>query len=92
MKPRARADLAVEELEGELLVYDEETSDFHHLNPTASIVFSLCDGTTTVKEMAADIAAAFGEQPQEVERQVRALIRDLRRVRLLDDPRSRRNP
>jgi hypothetical protein len=42
--------------------------------------------------MAADIAAAFGEQPQEVERQVRALIRDLRRVRLLDDPRSRRNP
>ena len=65
-------DLTVVELDGEAVIYDEETTELHHLNPTATIVFGLCDGSATMAEMAADISAAFGVPVQVVEPQVRA--------------------
>ena len=75
VKPIARTDLIVEELDGEAVIYDEETTELHHLNPTATIVFGLCDGTSTVGEMSAEIAAAFGVPIEQVEPQVRTLDR-----------------
>ena len=56
VKPKVRDDLTVVELDGEAVIYDEETTELHHLNPTATIVFGLCDGTSTMAEMAADIS------------------------------------
>jgi len=67
-RPRARADLTVIELDGEAVVYDEATSDLHHLNRTATIVFSLCDGDATARELATDIAAVFEQPVGDVER------------------------
>lgn len=84
VKPKARAGLTVVELDGEAVVYDEETLDLHHLNPTATIVFGLCDGTGTISQMAADVSAAFGVPLAEVEPQIRALLRRFRKARLLE--------
>jgi hypothetical protein len=83
MKPRIRDDLTVVELDGEVVIYDELADDIHHLNPTASIVFSLCDGGTTVKDMAQEIAGAFGVPTDQVEREVRPLLREFRKAGLL---------
>jgi hypothetical protein len=83
VKPIARADLIVEELDGEAVIYDEETTELHHLNPTATIVFGLCDGTSTVGEMSAEIAAAFGVPTEQVEPQVRTLIERFDQAELL---------
>lgn len=84
MKPKVREDLAVVELDGEAVVYDEESGDLHHLNPTATIVFSLCDGTSTVKELAGEISRAFEVSADKVEQQVRGLLREFRKVGLLE--------
>lgn len=84
IKPKFREVLTVVELDGESVIYDEESGDLHHLNPTATIVFSLCDGAATIKEISADIAQAFGVSDDEVERQVRALLRQFRKQGLLD--------
>jgi PqqD family protein of HPr-rel-A system len=84
IKPRARADLAAAELDGEAVIYDERSGDLHHLNPTATIIFSMCDGTSTVREMSGEIAGAFGVPADEVERQVRALLKELREAGLLN--------
>jgi len=84
-KPRVREDLAVVEIDGEAVVYDERTNDIHHLNPTAAIVFSLCDGSATVKEFSADIASAFNAPLDEVDRQVRALVREFRKNGLFEE-------
>jgi hypothetical protein len=84
MKPKVRDDLAVVEIEGEAVIYDEPTRDILLLNPTATIVFGLCDGTGTVKEMAADIADAFRVPGDEVERQVRSLLRGFKKSGMLD--------
>lgn len=84
VKPRIREGLTVVELDGEAVVYVEETTELHHLNQTATIVFGLCDGTSTMAEMAADISAVFEVPVHEVEPEVRALIRRFRKVDLLE--------
>lgn len=84
MRPKVRDDLAVVELEGEAIVYDEAASQLHHLNPTATVIFQMCDGSATVKEFSVDIAEAYGLAPTEVERQVRALLREFRESGLLE--------
>lgn len=84
MKPKVRHDLAVVELDGEAVVYDEAASQLHHLNPTATVIFQMCDGSATVKEFSVDIAEAYGLMATEVERQVRALLRDFRKSGLLE--------
>jgi PqqD family protein of HPr-rel-A system len=82
---RARSDLTVIELDGEAVIYDETSGDLHHLNRTATVVFSLCDGDTTARGLATDIADAFDQPVDDVERQVRSLLRQFRRQRLLED-------
>lgn len=89
MKPKIRDDLTVVELDGEVVIYDERAEDIHHLNPTASIVFSLCDGRSTVKEMARDIAEAFGVTEDQVEQEVRPLLREFRKAGLLAEKGAR---
>ncbi len=89
-KPKIRSDLTIVELEGEAVIYDDETRQVHYLNRTATIVFNLCDGTSTVKELSGDIADAFSLQAGEVERQVRALIRSFREAGFLDEPTANR--
>jgi len=82
-RPKVRDGLTIVELDGEAVVYDEETAELHQLNPTATIVFGLCDGTTTMGEMSADIAAAFGVPIEQVGPQIQTLVRQLRRANLL---------
>jgi hypothetical protein len=86
LKPKVRSDLTVVELEGEAVIYDDDTRQVHYLNRTATIVFNLCDGTSTVKELSADIADAFSLKPEQVERQVRTLIRSFREAGFLGEP------
>lgn len=84
IRPKTSEELAVVELDGEAVIYDPRTGDLHHLNPTATIVFSLCDGTATVREMSQELSGAFGIAPEEIESQVRSLLRRFRAAGLLD--------
>lgn len=78
-----RDDLAIVALDGEAVIYDEISGQLHHLNPTASLILSLCDGTSTVGEMSDAIGEAFGMPAAEIERQVRPLLGDFDKARLL---------
>ena len=89
VKPKVRDGLTVVELDGEAVIYDEGTTELHHLNKTATIVFGLCDGSATMAEMASDISAVFEVPLQEVEPEVRAVIRRFRKVQLLEPTRRR---
>ena len=51
--PRARqVGLIMEDLQGEVLVYDCERDKAHCLNQTAALVWKYCDGRTTVTSIA----------------------------------------
>jgi PqqD family protein of HPr-rel-A system len=84
IKPRVRDDVAVVEIDGELVVYDERNGELHHLNPSASLVFQLLDGTATMRELAGEIARTADASPERVEAEIRMVQRYLRRAGLLD--------
>jgi len=39
----------------ELLLYDSQRNRTHYLNPTAAVIWELCDGTRTPQEIAEEI-------------------------------------
>ena len=75
---RARDDLTVISLDDEAVIYDEDTGNLHHLNQTAALVFSMCDGTESARELSASIALAYGVDAGEIEPQVRSVLRTLK--------------
>ena len=82
-RPAQRPDMTTVEIDGEAVVYDEATGRLHHLNPSATIVFGLCDGTLTVDEMAAMVSETFGVPLGDVAEQVRTAVRTFAEAGLL---------
>ena len=60
MKPRARPDLTTARVRDEVVVYDFRNHQARCLNVTAATVFSLCDGTRTVRQIAAGVGRKMG--------------------------------
>jgi Coenzyme PQQ synthesis protein D (PqqD) len=85
LKPKARDDLALAEFDEEVVAYVGygDHGLLHYLDPTATLVFRLCDGSATVGETAAELAEFYGMPAAELEPQVRELVRDFRRRDLL---------
>ena len=82
--PRARsADLVVEELDGEVLVYDLRSHDAHRLNATAATVWRHCDGENSIEAIAALLDAA---DPAGAEPGVWMALEELDAKGLLEDP------
>jgi hypothetical protein len=73
-RPRVRDDLTVVELDGEAVIYDDRNGDLHRLNPTATLVFSLLDGSSTVDELARDLGEAYSKPVGEIGGQLRSLV------------------
>jgi hypothetical protein len=49
--PQARrSGLIIQEVDGEILIYDQETNKAHCLNQTAAKVWKYCDGETTLAD------------------------------------------
>ncbi len=84
-RPVVRTDVAVVELDGEAVIYDEHSEKLHHLNPTATLLYTLCDGTATVAELANDLAAEFEIPLEEMEHHLRHLVGRLHEEGLLID-------
>jgi PqqD family protein of HPr-rel-A system len=77
-KPRLRGDLTLVELDQEAVVYDPLSGLVHYLNPMASLVFQLCDGTATVKETITELAEAQEVKPEAIAPDVRRLVKTFR--------------
>jgi hypothetical protein len=50
--PQPIEGLEVHEVEDGLVVFDPQADRVHYLNPTASLVFALCDGTRSHADLA----------------------------------------
>ena len=58
--PQKAEALEVNEAEDGLVVYDPAHDMVHHLNPSASMIFDLCDGTRDAEAIALILAEAYG--------------------------------
>ena len=58
-RPAPANGLDVHEVEDGFVVFDASNDRVHYLNPTATVVFSLCDGTRTTDEVAELVRSAW---------------------------------
>jgi Coenzyme PQQ synthesis protein D (PqqD) len=79
--PPKRKDAIVAQVGQEFLVLNTETNEAHCLNETASRVWALCDGKTSVAVMARALSDGAGDQlPEKI---VWMALQQLRKARLL---------
>lgn len=82
--PRARRqDLLIEELAGELLIYDVAKSKAHCLNQSAAAIWKHCDGARSIADLARHLCAGLAQG--DGEQLVRLGLERLRRRGLLED-------
>ncbi len=80
--PTMAEGLDVNETDDGLIIYQESTDRVHHLNPTAAVVFTLCDGTRSPDDIARLVGETFslGDAP---EAETKACLEDLARENLI---------
>lgn len=78
-----RADLIIEQVGPDTLVYDQLRDEAHSLNPVTGYVFRNADGTRSVERLSTDLSIELGriDDPDVV----LAAITELDRVNLLDE-------
>ena len=86
--PRQRSAVLEMDMGDGVVLYDDASSLVHHLSPSASIVWQLCQGEASVDELAADIADAYGLKSSEVEEQLTATIAEFDATGLVEDVRG----
>jgi hypothetical protein len=82
--PRARRGCSTIELEGDVIVVDDDSGAVHLLNPTAQVVWSCFDGSSTIAEIAGDLDAVFSADHATIVEGVTDLARRLGDVGLLE--------
>jgi Coenzyme PQQ synthesis protein D (PqqD) len=72
------ADVKVETIEGELLVYHPLQTKAIYLNPSAAVIWSLCDGRRRIGEIVTLIAESYPEAKDDLAEEVLATVAQLR--------------
>jgi hypothetical protein len=72
------------EIDGDAIVLDEDQNRLHLLNATAALVWTFCDGSGTLAEIANDLAEVFDSPPDQLVAELVALARVLGAEGLLD--------
>ena len=71
------------EVEEEVVLYDPRTDSAHVLNPTAAIVWWLCDGDHKVKDIARELGDLYDKEPDSVRPDVDEIIEGFLSSRLI---------
>ena len=73
-KPRQTPDFRLEQLDDELLLYHPGQTTIMYCNPTASLIWGLCDGQRTVRDIVALLSAAYEQAAAAVAADVEAAL------------------
>jgi Coenzyme PQQ synthesis protein D (PqqD) len=73
-KPRQTPDFRLEQLDGELLLYHPGQTTIMYCNPTASLIWGLCDGQRSVQGIIALLSAAYEQAAAAVAADVKATL------------------
>ena len=85
MKPCRTKNIVLKKLGKERLLYDPTTDKVHTLNPTASLIWSLCDGRHSLQEIRKAIQENFSVKGTvEVEKDILKNLKELRELGLLE--------
>jgi hypothetical protein len=66
----------LEDMDGELLLYNPINSTTLHLNGPSAIVWNLCDGEATVQQMIDAVREAYPDQSEQIETDIINVVKD----------------
>jgi hypothetical protein len=81
--PIPTANLETEVVEGEVLVYNPQQTRAVYLNPTAALVFGLCDGKRSVREIIRVLSECYPDGAASLSDDVLTTINELRESGIL---------
>ena len=71
------AHVASAKLDGEIVLFNEQSETLHLLDPLASLVWECLDGEATVAELVEDFSAVFQVDPERAQDDLRRLFASL---------------
>lgn len=77
-RPLPRPEVAAFPLDGDLVLYEPTGGSTYVLNPSASYIWSLCDGSHTIEDIASELADAYDLEEARALADVTALLDALR--------------
>lgn len=87
-RPRRCADVLQLDMGDGLILYNHDSSLVHHLNPSAGILWQLCDGEANVGQLAREISEEYGLNRQDIEAQVAGVVAEFDALNLVEDVRD----
>ena len=78
--------MVIRELDDEMLIYDTERHQAHCLNKNAAVIWELCDGSRTVKDLSDSLSLDQNISERQRAQLVRIALDQLERAHLLDEP------
>lgn len=78
--------MVIREVDGEFLVLDRQSEKVHQLNAAASFILKRCDGASSVRSIAEELAQAYGLPLANAEYDVAATIKRFQELGLLNEP------
>ncbi len=84
-RPKKRGDIVNGDVGDEVVIYDTKNDNVHHLNLLASVIWDLCDGNHTAKEITEEIVDVLEADPSQVEGDVSKMIEEFQGKGLLEE-------
>ena len=82
--PIPAAGFSLEELDGDLLLFNAADGRLLDLNSTAALVWQLCDGTRSMAAIIALLSDAYPDAAENINEDVPHILADLRRFGALE--------
>ncbi len=86
--PRRRPDVLELDMGDGFVLYNGDATLVHHLNPSAALVWRLCDGGATVAQLSREIAEEYRLEVARITGEVAGMIAELEALGLVDDARE----
>jgi hypothetical protein len=85
-RPQRRSDLNFRDVEGETVILDRRGGFVRQLNQTASFIWALCDGTSTIDDIVNHLLEAYEVNSRTALNDVKGIVAELSRLNLLENP------
>ena len=82
-RPMARPEMAAYDIDADHVLYDPTKDTVHMLNPTAMVIWRLCDGNRTVPDLVEDLAILFEVPAKDVGQDVAGALEEFQSSHLL---------
>lgn len=83
--PRKAADVLELDMGDGVILYNHDSNLVHHLNPSAAILWQLCDGDASVEQLGREVAEEYGLDTSKVQGEIAGLIAELDALGLVED-------